>query len=126
MFRNMIMLMTGFILFMAMLNCANAADQNYIVSFVAGRTSLGLVFVTQTDTAIQAARASITPMGKNLGSTAVLTQMGYWDYDVSYNVLVINSGDAAKPLEVGLFEFDGRLKKIANLGILSQLTDFFD
>lgn len=35
--------------FMAMLNCADAADQNYVVSFVAGKPGLGLVSVKQID-----------------------------------------------------------------------------
>ena len=65
------MMTSSLILVMAMSNFVDAANQNYIVSFVAGRPGLGLVTVTKTDTEIQAGPASITPMGITMGSTAV-------------------------------------------------------
>jgi hypothetical protein len=68
----------AFLILIALSNLVDAYDVEYIVSFVAGRTNLGLVFVTRTDTAIEVGQPSFTPIGKNLGSTAVLAQMGYW------------------------------------------------
>jgi hypothetical protein len=111
----------SFLLLISISGFANADDVRYIVSFVAGRTSLGLIFVTRTDSAIEAGQPTFTPMGKNLGSTAVLAQMGYWDYGVDYDVLVINGGGVGKSLKVDLFRFDYELKKTKNLGTLSQI-----
>jgi hypothetical protein len=44
-------------------------------------------------------------MSKAMGSTAVDSFMGYWDYGLSYYVWVSIGGDAEKPLEVGMIQF---------------------
>lgn len=118
MFRNMFMLTLGFILFMATLNCADAVDQDYIVSFVAGQTRLGLVYVKQSDTGIQAKQASITPMGKTIESTAVITLYGAWDYGFWIEVFTTHAGNAPMPLGLGHFQFDWKLQRMPDLKVI--------
>jgi hypothetical protein len=120
MFSNKLITMMSLFILIAISNFVEAINEEYLVSFVAGRTRLGLVFVTQTGTAIQAQQASIIPTGKNLGGTAILVQTSWWDDGLWYDVLCINGGDTAQPLELGLIEFDYRLRKTANLRTLSQ------
>jgi hypothetical protein len=113
----------SFLILMALSNFVDAAliHGEYIVSFIAGRTAVGLVRITQTDTGIQAAQHSIIPLGRNLGSTAILLQYGAWDYGFSYDVLVISGSIPANPLEVGLIKFDSELNKTSTLSRISQI-----
>jgi hypothetical protein len=105
-------LMSGFILLMAMLNFADA-NQNYIVSFVAGKSGLGYVSVRQTDPLffhldyeITVEKPSITPLEHTFGTTAVLTYRSFWDGDVYYDVYATYSGDAANPVKAKVFSFN--------------------
>ena len=120
MLHNKCMVISLLIL-MAISNFAEAVTQTYAVTFVAGQTHLGLVYVTQNNKGIQTRRASITPMGKALGSTAVLAIYNGWDADSYFEVFTMYAGDASKPLEVGSFEFDNQLKKKSNLSVFSQI-----
>ena len=98
-----------------------AANQSYVVSFIGGPSGLGLVPVTQTGTVIQAGLPSITPMSKTMGSTAIDSFMGYWDYGgASYYVWVINRGNAEKPLEVSIIKFGEDLQP-HGLGTFSKI-----
>ncbi|MCI0611403.1 hypothetical protein L0244_00285, partial [bacterium] len=83
--------------------------QEYIVSFVAGPSGLGLVAVTITDSAIGVGQPSITQMNKILGSTAVDAYMGYWDYGLSYYVWTINGG-VAERMKVDRIQFGEDLR----------------
>ena len=123
MMRNKCMVIVLLIL-IAISNLVEAADKNYVVSFVAGQTELGLVAVTQTDSGIQVGNSSITPMDKNMGSTAVLHLYHGWDGDFYFEVDVIHAGDgffSPTPLAVGRFWFDTELNKIGELGLVSQI-----
>jgi hypothetical protein len=101
-------------------NLVGAANQSYVVSFIGGPSGLGLVLVTQTETVIQSGLASIHPMIKTMGSTAVDTFMGYWDYGWSYHVWVIHGGDAKRPPEVGIIKFGEDLQPY-DLGSFSRI-----
>ncbi len=112
MLRSKCMVMSLLIL-MAISNLVDAANQTYIVSFVAGRPGLGLVKVTPTDTGIQARPASITPMGTTMGSTAV----GRLDFSHDITVIATYARAGSKPIEIGFFKFDDQLKMTTGGGL---------
>ncbi len=109
MFRNKCLLMSGFFFLIALLNFADAAVKNYVVSFVAGKPGLGLVNVKQTDSEIKVARPSITRFKKTFGSTAVLSYRSFWDGDIYYDIFVTYAGDAGKPILGKRFWFNSNL-----------------
>lgn len=117
MLRNKWMLTSLFILIMAISNFVDAANQPYIVSFVAGEPGLGLVTVTQTDTGIQAGAASITPMGRTMGSTAVASFYNGWDGDIYFEIVATYARAGTKPIEIGSFSFDAQLKETIGGGL---------
>lgn len=110
MFRNRILLMSGLLFLLTTLHSADAADQEYVVSFIGGPSGLGLVLVNQTEKLIQPGLAAIHPMNKTMGSTAVDTYEGYWDYGLFYYVWEIHRADDEKNLEFGLVKFGGGLQ----------------
>src|SRR5262245_27168625 len=90
-------------------NFVAAANESYVVSFIAAPLGLGLVHIQQTETLTQPGVPSIYPVGKTLGSTAIDTYMDYWDYGASHYVWVIN-GEAEKNLSLDLIKFGDDLQ----------------
>jgi hypothetical protein len=109
MFRHKYVLMSGLLLLILMFNFADAADQSYIVSFVAGEQAVGLVSVKQNGSEIKVTQPSITRLESTFGSTAVVSFRSAWDGDLFYDVYVTYAGDAAKPIKAKALSFSGDL-----------------
>jgi hypothetical protein len=112
-------LVTLLLTLMAVSNFVDAANQTYVVSFIADQSQIGLLTVTQTDTEIQAGKASITPIDKTLGSTALFSFRNAWDGDIYFEVFATFARGAAKPIQIGEFQFNSQLKQTGYQNVLT-------
>lgn len=124
MYRNKCMVTSLLVLVLAISNFVDAANQTYIVSFVAGEPGLGLVTVTQTDTGSEAGPASITNIDRTMGSTAVLFAYIGWDADIYFYVVATYAGDVANPIKIGQFLFNSQLAPVSQTELPQSVGQF--
>lgn len=109
MIHNLSRVTVAFIISIALsVSLVYAADQPYIVSFIAGPTGFGVVKVTRTDAGIRLERTSIVQPLPNLGfgSTAVVPLRSALGDLVGSGVYATYIGTGTIPIETSFFIFN--------------------